>query len=602
MHPGQIVLKTQVKQCTKVEKAADDKCLKDAQAAKAQAGREGISHLTEMELAMEEKQAQAKKPTPVHPHPWAHTAKGSKGEPTVAEASNQGDVNVTDVDGITDQASSETQTQRKLTCSESAAPSSGPQDNPEIIGVTLCIKPKPLKPSLKELINQEKVKCQLEASKERKPTSVKKWAANVKATNTNSVEGTTSSISSMHASPLTSAFKSAVSQSSNNTSLSNSSKVPQVPENTPKPDDTAEVFSDVNNREERTATVTKGVKGRATEKILKIAQVAADSDDKLDGKILISDLVTVSGSTKRKVDDTELEIISDSKPDEEPQDDNAMEVDGPAPANIDESSKMIKPVSLKALQHCTTTSTSVGLTRAPLPQRKKIKLEETDPTAIPTLVTSSVLPSQAQGSVHYDAEGYIIKLDDDDDIPKVAATLFENCGYLQEDPDKPATEHLFCSSFILELIASTHLNDISGYVDVLQWNTKELAAGKDMEGVIGMATAALEHAVLFIMDGTINIEEVLATMAGSPNGRMKISLPKMLNKSTGKESSDPYNVLGTNWGGNTQGYKEAILKRGAAWVHATFVATQWARNKMHAGISQLRCGAIFDTTFSPSKN
>ena len=61
------------KQCTKAEKAADDKHLKDAKAAKEEAVKQGVEHLALMEMEAEVKvnDAKASKPKPCPcPQKW----------------------------------------------------------------------------------------------------------------------------------------------------------------------------------------------------------------------------------------------------------------------------------------------------------------------------------------------------------------------------------------------------------------------------------------------------------------------------------------------------------------------------------------------------
>ena len=50
----------------------------------------------------------------------------------------------------------------------------------------------------------------------------------------------------------------------------------------------------------------------------------------------------------------------------------------------------------------------------------------------------------------------------------------------------------------------------------------------------------------FIHDGIIDVEQVLLEMMDTPNGKMKIKLPKTLNKSTRKETSTPYQFSASN--------------------------------------------------------
>ena len=68
-HPGEIVLQAGGKRCSKAEKAANDKLLRDALVKKEGARKKGIAHLADMEVEMEVTQAVVKKLAPVCPHP-----------------------------------------------------------------------------------------------------------------------------------------------------------------------------------------------------------------------------------------------------------------------------------------------------------------------------------------------------------------------------------------------------------------------------------------------------------------------------------------------------------------------------------------------------
>ncbi|KAF8837067.1 hypothetical protein BDN67DRAFT_983500 [Paxillus ammoniavirescens] len=148
------------------------------------------------------------------------------------------------------------------------------------------------------------------------------------------------------------------------------------------------------------------------------------------------------------------------------------------------------------------------------------------------------------------------------------------CQLFHEDPDSLQEEGMYHSTFLLELIASTHLSNIVGFVEVPGWDVWGMASGKNSEGVIAMASAALEHAVKFIAEGPIDVEQVLADMANSPDGKMKIKLPKVLNKHTGCKTSAPFQFSSANWNSDTAAYQESIRKRGQAFVHSVCTAAQ----------------------------
>ncbi|KIK81740.1 hypothetical protein PAXRUDRAFT_155330 [Paxillus rubicundulus Ve08.2h10] len=149
---------------------------------------------------------------------------------------------------------------------------------------------------------------------------------------------------------------------------------------------------------------------------------------------------------------------------------------------------------------------------------------------------------------------FFSKLDDDVNVHGVAKDLKTGYTFLQEDPDSPQEEGMFHSTFLLELIGSTHLSNITGFVEVPGWDVWGMASGKNGKGVITMASAALECTVKFIAEGIIDVEQVLADMANSPNRKMKIKLQKVLNKQTRRETLAPFQFLSANWNGDMAAY------------------------------------------------
>ena len=185
---------------------------------------------------------------------------------------------------------------------------------------------------------------------------------------------------------------------------------------------------------------------------------------------------------------------------------------------------------------------------------------------------------------------FFSNLDDDVEIRPVAEFLKSEYRFLREDPNLVNAEGLYRSTLLLELIATAHLSSIVACVDVPGWDTQAMAAGKNGEGVIAMASAAvsstlfhfsvlinrrqLERAIRFIVDGTIDVEQVLEDMANNTDGKMKVKLPKVLNKATGRVTSSAFQFSAVNWNSDTAAYQELIHKRGQAFVQATFTAAQ----------------------------
>ena len=184
---------------------------------------------------------------------------------------------------------------------------------------------------------------------------------------------------------------------------------------------------------------------------------------------------------------------------------------------------------------------------------------------------------------------FFSNLDDDVEIHPVAEFLKSEYRFLWEDPNSVNPEGLYHSLFLLKFIATAHLSSIVMCVEVPGWDTQAMAAGKNGEGVIAMASAAvsvnffsllvltnlqLECAIKFIVDSTIDVEQVLEDMANNTDGKMKVKLPKVLNKVTGRVTSSAFQFSAINWNSDTTAYQESIHKRGQAFVRATFTAAQ----------------------------
>jgi len=54
---------------------------------------------------------------------------------------------------------------------------------------------------------------------------------------------------------------------------------------------------------------------------------------------------------------------------------------------------------------------------------------------------------------------------------------------------------MYLSPFLLELITSTHLNNVVIYTEVPGWDMAAMVAGKNGEGVIALAAAAVCHLI-----------------------------------------------------------------------------------------------------------
>ncbi|KIK77215.1 hypothetical protein PAXRUDRAFT_28847 [Paxillus rubicundulus Ve08.2h10] len=260
---------------------------------------------------------------------------------------------------------------------------------------------------------------------------------------------------------------------------------------------------------------------------------AAELDDELDGdeshmNMKISQPHIVSGSLKRKVD--ECKVVPDSEPENLMSDtEDAMEINiVPAPADLDTSIKMIK---------LSATREQASIIQMPQPPQKKVKIEQAG-AFVGTLPTSQTGKDSELSGPTYKTSREVIKHHSDysnmdlpvpANVPNVwvipeedlvvalqtifnavhpqvdytittqgsvyaiifVKTLHDGYKFLQEDPDNPSPSCAYCSGFMLELLASVHLSNISSAVNIPQWKTKELMAGKDMEGIVGLCTALI---------------------------------------------------------------------------------------------------------------
>ncbi|KAG6371126.1 hypothetical protein JVT61DRAFT_9886 [Boletus reticuloceps] len=170
---------------------------------------------------------------------------------------------------------------------------------------------------------------------------------------------------------------------------------------------------------------------------------------------------------------------------------------------------------------------------------------------------------------------FFSQLDDDADIRTTADYLKSEYRFLREDPDSLEPAGMFRSVFLLELLTRTHLVVASSdFVKISGWDLLAVAGGNNGAGVVALAEAALERAINFIANRTIDVEKVLAEWASSANSKNKIKLPKVVNPLTGRGSSALYQFSTTHWSSDTTAYKESLLRRGADFIQGTFAATQ----------------------------
>jgi hypothetical protein len=98
------------------------------------------------------------------------------------------------------------------------------------------------------------------------------------------------------------------------------------------------------------------------------------------------------------------------------------------------------------------------------------------------------------------ADNNSIDVDTDSDAQEkimvhMARTLLKDYAFLFADPDTCQTSEIYRSIFMLQMIATVHLNTFIGFVDVPELNTSALPS-MQMEGVIAACAVAVLSPIL----------------------------------------------------------------------------------------------------------
>ena len=174
--------------------------------------------------------------------------------------------------------------------------------------------------------------------------------------------------------------------------------------------------------------------------------------------------------------------------------------------------------------------------------------------------------------------GLFLQSYDDVNICPVAEFLKSEYWFLWENPNLIDTVGLYHETFLLKLIAMAHLSSIAACVHVPGWDTQAMALAAVSSILFHFSIlincCQLEHAIKFVVDSTIDVEQVLKDMANNTDGKMKVKLLKVLNRAMGHVTSLAFQFLAMNWNSNTTAYQESIHKWGQVFVQATFTALQ----------------------------
>ncbi|KAF8834532.1 hypothetical protein BDN67DRAFT_985258 [Paxillus ammoniavirescens] len=141
--------------------------------------------------------------------------------------------------------------------------------------------------------------------------------------------------------------------------------------------------------------------------------------------------------------------------------------------------------------------------------------------------------------------------------------LLTRLSFLYEDLDTSCPEKAFRSQFVVQLLATTHLPAIQGFIHVPALDTVSLAHSGVKE-IIGLCCAAvafkflffsfLECALQLIRSGDISVSTDLG------KGKASTCTPVRLNKASGKESTAACAFSEQNWGSASQKITAAARK------------------------------------------
>ncbi|KIK74736.1 hypothetical protein PAXRUDRAFT_174838 [Paxillus rubicundulus Ve08.2h10] len=139
----------------------------------------------------------------------------------------------------------------------------------------------------------------------------------------------------------------------------------------------------------------------------------------------------------------------------------------------------------------------------------------------------------------------------------MTSLLLMKLTFLYEDFNHSDPNKAFRSTFIIRLLATTHLHCIRGHVHVPTLNTQALAASGG-RGIIGLCGAALNHTLHLLHHGQIQVSSLAPS---SSKGKTAVKTPLHLNKVSGRESTTACVFLEQNWGSITKKFTVSVSRR-----------------------------------------
>ncbi|KAI5994086.1 hypothetical protein F5J12DRAFT_962761 [Pisolithus orientalis] len=212
-------------------------------------------------------------------------------------------------------------------------------------------------------------------------------------------------------------------------------------------------------------------------------------------------------------------------------------------------------------------------------------LQEIMPLVYPILknMAGSILPSLPMVSVasqclcdwrHSFASTAVVQLvafflNPQDPLPTdTAKVLLDHFTFLYEDLDMTVPEKAFHSIFVQQLLLSSHLTTTKGYVQVPTLDTSSLAK-HGVVGALGLCAAALSHGLNLVRSGDVELKSPINVKDGIAKVATRfVQTPVKYNMALGKDSKTACAFSDQNWGAPTRKFMGATKRRSIAQLQA----------------------------------
>ncbi|KAF8833663.1 hypothetical protein BDN67DRAFT_985877, partial [Paxillus ammoniavirescens] len=146
-----------------------------------------------------------------------------------------------------------------------------------------------------------------------------------------------------------------------------------------------------------------------------------------------------------------------------------------------------------------------------------------------------------------------------DDVKTTTDLLLDHLSFLYEDLDSSCPEKAFRSQFVVQLLATTHLPTIRGFIHIPALDTISLTRS-GVKGITGLCCAAVAFHFFFFHQ-LLSLIESGEIPVSTDLGKGKARTPVRLNKAYGKESTAACAFSKQNWGSATRKITVAAGRR-----------------------------------------